>query len=268
MKKFALFIVSASILLIPSFSVHAGYVHGYTRSNGTYVQGYYRTTADGNPYNNYSFPGNYNPNTGKITGGSASTYLNNYYKSSSTYSPSYSPSSVDTYSYPTTPSCPLNSYANGTTCKCIYGYVSNGTSCVSGNSLCYTQTGIMSSYDVATNSCKCMSGYAIGVSGQCEYQSAYSYTSSSSGLSNSNCPAHSSQSVTDSNKCSCNAGYQPNSAKNQCVLIPVKSNDQLCEDSFGNASKWTGNINSGGLPTCACQTGYQWNTDQTSCVRK
>lgn len=29
------------------------YVHGYSRSDGTYVQPHYRSAPDGNPYNNY-----------------------------------------------------------------------------------------------------------------------------------------------------------------------------------------------------------------------
>ncbi len=29
------------------------YVHGYVRSNGTYVEPYIRSTPDNNPYNNY-----------------------------------------------------------------------------------------------------------------------------------------------------------------------------------------------------------------------
>ena len=60
-------------------SASAERVRGYTRRDGTYVQSYERTRADGNPRNNYSYPGNYNPNTGRITGGSESTYLDNYY---------------------------------------------------------------------------------------------------------------------------------------------------------------------------------------------
>ncbi len=55
------------------------WVDGYYRKDGTYVKGHYRTKPDGNPYNNYSYPGNYNPNTGKITGGRIETYLRNYY---------------------------------------------------------------------------------------------------------------------------------------------------------------------------------------------
>src|ERR1700749_1844782 len=98
MKRLALFLVFA-LLAVPLSAAHAVYVHGYYRSNGTYVQGYERTAPDGIPYNNYDYPGNYNPNTGTITGGSQTTYLNNYYGSSGN---SYS----STYSYPTTPSCP------------------------------------------------------------------------------------------------------------------------------------------------------------------
>jgi hypothetical protein len=42
-----------------------GYVRGYTRKDGTYVQPYHRTAPDSNPWNNYSTQGNVNPYTGK-----------------------------------------------------------------------------------------------------------------------------------------------------------------------------------------------------------
>jgi hypothetical protein len=41
------------------------YVHGYTRSDGTYVQGYRRTLPDASRSNNYSSWGNINPYTGR-----------------------------------------------------------------------------------------------------------------------------------------------------------------------------------------------------------
>ena len=73
------------------------YVSGYVKSNGTYVRGHYRTCPDSSPYNNYSFPGNYNPNSGRITGGSRSSYIDNYYGYSS-YSPrAYTSSSYSGY---------------------------------------------------------------------------------------------------------------------------------------------------------------------------
>ena len=56
------------------------YVNGYYRSNGTYVQPYWRSDSDGNPYNNYSYPGNLNPNTGEVAPGNPDTYLRNYYE--------------------------------------------------------------------------------------------------------------------------------------------------------------------------------------------
>ena len=73
------------------------YVSGYVKSNGTYVSGHSRTCPDSSPYNNYSFPGNYNPNSGRITGGSRSSYIDNYYGYSS-YSPRvYTSSSYSGY---------------------------------------------------------------------------------------------------------------------------------------------------------------------------
>lgn len=41
------------------------YVEGYTRSDGTYVKGHYRTSPDSTINNNYSTQGNINPYTGK-----------------------------------------------------------------------------------------------------------------------------------------------------------------------------------------------------------
>lgn len=40
------------------------YVRGYQRQDGTYVQGYHRTTPDNTVNNNYGTQGNVNPYTG------------------------------------------------------------------------------------------------------------------------------------------------------------------------------------------------------------
>jgi hypothetical protein len=40
-------------------------VKGYTRSDGTYVPGHYRSSPDNTPTNNYGFKGNTNPYTGQ-----------------------------------------------------------------------------------------------------------------------------------------------------------------------------------------------------------
>jgi hypothetical protein len=73
-------------------------VKGYYRKDGTYVRPHYRSNPDGNPYNNWSFPGNTNPYTGKTANGNPDTYLRNYYNRTS---------SSQTYSYPSN-----NSYTN------------------------------------------------------------------------------------------------------------------------------------------------------------
>ncbi|MEP1304611.1 MAG: peptidoglycan-binding domain-containing protein [Balneola sp.] len=79
-KSLKSFFLTIIILFIGFGSLLAQvWVDGYYRKDGTYVSGHYRSKPDGIPYNNYSYPGNYNPNTGKITGGSVETYLRNYY---------------------------------------------------------------------------------------------------------------------------------------------------------------------------------------------
>jgi hypothetical protein len=240
-------------LLFMATPVQAVHVNGYYKSNGTYVQPYERTAPDGNPYNNYSYPGNYNPNTGQITSGNPDTYLNDYYGGSS-YSSGYTA--------PSTPTCPLNSYYDSiSSCKCSYGYVVSGGSCVSANNLCWQQVGYSSSYDSMSNTCKCNSGYILNSSGQCtnanvvcsnqigvmsqynsltnkcECMTGYTLSGSScvydtpastytASVYNavSNCPLNSHTSSTDATKCSCDTGYQVNATKDACVITTVTSN--------------------------------------------
>jgi hypothetical protein len=42
-------------------STFAGYVSGYTKKNGTYVDGYYRSDRNSTVTDNYSYKGNSNP---------------------------------------------------------------------------------------------------------------------------------------------------------------------------------------------------------------
>jgi hypothetical protein len=91
MRKVVILIICIFFLFINIFDAFSGglvWVRGYFRKDGTYVRPHFRTAPDGIPYNNFSFPGNYNPNTGKITPGNPSTYLERYYnRKSSTYIP-------------------------------------------------------------------------------------------------------------------------------------------------------------------------------------
>jgi hypothetical protein len=85
MKFKRIIILTLLVLTILSLFVSAVYadvwVNGYYRKNGTYVQGYWRSDPNGNPYDNWSFPGNVNPYTGKVATGNPETYLKNYYDS-------------------------------------------------------------------------------------------------------------------------------------------------------------------------------------------
>ena len=64
MKK--LYSAIAVALLLSAPFVHADtYVDGYTRSDGTYVQGHYRTDPNSTVRDNYSYQGNRNPYTGE-----------------------------------------------------------------------------------------------------------------------------------------------------------------------------------------------------------
>jgi len=62
--KKLIFIVGACVLWFASASADQ-YVNGYTKSNGTYVQGYTRTSPNRTTSDNYSTKGNINPYTGQ-----------------------------------------------------------------------------------------------------------------------------------------------------------------------------------------------------------
>ena len=72
MKK--LLILAALLVLLPIVSDSAQ-VRGHFRKDGTYVAPYQRRNPDSTPYNNYNFPGNYNPNKGQTTPGNQEMYL-------------------------------------------------------------------------------------------------------------------------------------------------------------------------------------------------
>ncbi len=86
MKKAFLFIAFL-FAAANSFAQTSTYVSGYTNSNGTYVQGYYRTTPNTTRNDNYSTVGNVNPYTGSY----GTKPADSYYVAPSSYStPTYS----------------------------------------------------------------------------------------------------------------------------------------------------------------------------------
>ena len=83
-KALALVVLVLSFIVVLSNAALAGSVKGYYRSNGTYVNGYERSSPNRTVTDNYSFKGNTNPYTG-ATG-------SNYYRNSPS-SPYYGTSS-------------------------------------------------------------------------------------------------------------------------------------------------------------------------------
>lgn len=67
MKRYILIIVSALALAVASdaFAQRDVYVNQYTRKNGTYVGGHYRSAPNNTTLDNYGTKGNSNPYTGK-----------------------------------------------------------------------------------------------------------------------------------------------------------------------------------------------------------
>jgi hypothetical protein len=70
-------LIGGALLLLP-VAIEAAQVRGYIRKDGTYVAPHQRSNPDTNPYNNYNFPGNYNPNKFEITPGDPYKYLDTY----------------------------------------------------------------------------------------------------------------------------------------------------------------------------------------------
>lgn len=77
MRRLLVFLVAGFLLMAPVEAFAKGgnrgggskggttTVRGYTKKDGTYVQGHHRTAPDGRKGNNWSTRGNVNPYTGK-----------------------------------------------------------------------------------------------------------------------------------------------------------------------------------------------------------
>jgi|GEM_PF-7073875 len=91
-KHFSRSLTLLLVLASAAFWGHASanaqvYVRGYYRSDGTYVRPHYRSKPDNTPLNNWSYPGNVNPYTGKVATGNPNTYLKKYKRYRSASSP-------------------------------------------------------------------------------------------------------------------------------------------------------------------------------------
>ena len=69
--------------------------------------------------------------------------------------------------------------------------------------------------------------------------------------------------------CDCKSGYTWNEQRTNCdiaPIVPIKTNDQSCQDSYGSNSNWSGTKSSTGGLNCGCKSGYQWNQERTQCI--
>lgn len=82
------------LLALVSLAFSDTWVNGYTRKDGSYVAGHYRSSPDGNKGNNWSTKGNTNPYTGKE---GTRTYGGQYGRGSSTQSYQHSSSCRTVY---------------------------------------------------------------------------------------------------------------------------------------------------------------------------
>ena len=72
--KYALTVL---IFLAPSAALADRWVNGYTKKDGTYVQGYQKTNSDNYRYNNYSSQTNGNSKRDEFSSGSGATNKSN-----------------------------------------------------------------------------------------------------------------------------------------------------------------------------------------------
>lgn len=62
------------------------------------------------------------------------------------------------------------------------------------------------------------------------------------------------------------AANENSKASTGSATTPQETNDQICQDSYGAYSEWSGQTNNSGNPTCGCQSGYSWSGDGASCT--
>ncbi|MDD6161844.1 MAG: hypothetical protein PUB35_03505 [Campylobacteraceae bacterium] len=60
------FLFCLSLMLLADFTFADVWVNGYTRKNGSYVKGHYRSKQNKSKFDNYSSFGRINPHTGRF----------------------------------------------------------------------------------------------------------------------------------------------------------------------------------------------------------
>ncbi len=156
-------------------------------------------------------------------------------------------------------------------CDCNDGYQWNSgqTACVAvpaapkvqtALEICQDRNGYNATYDSASNSCGCASGYSLSAtSNQCV--DALQARDDSCTVSYPGTSFLKYDTVSSKNICDCKAGYDWNNDRTACYTTTAFT--QSCVSSYG-----TGAIStvSGGKHYCDCGYGYDFNPGRTMCV--
>lgn len=157
----------------------------------------------------------------------------------------------------------------GPECDCQTGYIWNDgqTACVvappppkTGYEICQERNGVNATYDSASNSCGCATGYSLGATSQ----QCVSFTVARDQSCTAKYPGTSFLKVdqTDGkNICDCVAGSYWNNERTACYTL--SSFTQSCVSSYGTGAMST---TENGKRVCDCGYGYDWNPQRNMCV--
>jgi hypothetical protein len=156
----------------------------------------------------------------------------------------------------------------GPVCDCNDGYQWNAdqTACVAvpkvktSLEICQERNGVFATYDSASNSCGCATGYYPGATSQ----KCVSFTTARDESCAANYPGTSFlkyDTETSKNICDCNAGYDWNNDRTACYT--TASFTQSCVSSYGIGAYST---TENGKRVCDCSYDYDWNPQRNMCV--
>ncbi len=156
----------------------------------------------------------------------------------------------------------------GPICDCNDGYQWNSgqTACVavpkvkSGLEICQERNGSYATYDSASNSCGCASGYSLGATSQ----QCVSFVVARDQSCSSSYPGTSFLKVDQTNGkniCDCVASSYWNNDRTACYTLSAFT--QSCVNSYGAGAI---SITENRKRVCDCGYGYDWNIQRNVCV--
>jgi hypothetical protein len=157
----------------------------------------------------------------------------------------------------------------GPKCDCQTGYVWNDgqTACIvappapkTGYEICQDRNGPNATYDSASNSCGCASGYSLSATtNQCVDPLVARDDSCAASYPGTSFLKY--DTTSNKNICECKAGYNWNNDRTACYT--TTSFNQSCVNTFGTGAYST---TENGKRVCDCGYGYSFNAQRNMCV--